>query len=307
MTDEHGAIPDAERVLALLEPVMEAESLEAAAGEVVRQLGSFTQAFATALYLTERGAIMREAWHPKDDVRRARLGPHFRGLVMQTAREGAPVVVPFPAHIATGLVPHLFLLRAKNRLLGVLCFACLRESEQAPCGAESVIERLAGLVAQKLASLQATAGDRSMSAHYQRWFRQLDQHIQVLDRERQKFAALANRTDTRVLLTDPNGIIRWINRRMLEGIPAPPEGSSWVGRPCCELCKRVGAAGETACRECPVDRALKSNHPMHREVRFPGPDGERRLQATALPIKDLKGHTEEVILLLQDLEPRVAA
>lgn len=307
MTERKGAAPDAERVLALLEPVMAAESVEAVVAEAARQLGAFTLAFATAVFQVERGGILQEAWHPKDDVRCARLGPHFRGLALQTAEQGSPVVVPFPAHIATGLVPHVFVLRAKQRVLGALCFACLPESEQNPCGEGGAIERIAGLLALKLTSLQDTAASRNMSAHYQRWFRQLDQHIQILDRERQKFAALVNRTDTRVFLTDPSGTIRWVNRPMLEHLPAPEPGSSWVGRPCCELCQSLGNAGEDACRECPVHRSLRGSQAMHREIRYPGPDGERTLQATALPIKGPEGRTEEIIVLLQEVEPRAAA
>jgi PAS domain-containing protein len=294
-------VPGAEDLLSVLEPVMGAETLVVALGELSRQLSMFTQAFATAAFLVDRGAIILESWHPEDEIRRARLRAHFQGLAVQSARAGEAVVVPFPAHTATGLEPHVFVLEGRGRLVGVVCFACLPQPEGPACAETTrLVGRIVRLAALRIAALQDEAAARTSSAQYQRWFKQFDQHIRLLDRERQKFAALVNRTESCVFVTDLSGTIRWTNQPLARRFRAPAATGGWVGHSCRELCARMMGDGGAPCSSCPVARSLESTQAAHSEVRVPaGADGA--LRATALPIRGLEGRAQEVIVVIQDV------
>ena len=71
-----------------------------------------------------------------------------------------------------------------------------------------------------------------------RWFKTLDEHLRVLDRERQKFAAVVNQTDTFVFVTDEERIIRWNNRAMAVLLPFDDQAPSWIGRRCTGISRR---------------------------------------------------------------------
>lgn len=301
MNEPPRSVPRAEDVLDVLEPVMAAQTLEAALGELAHQLSVFTQAFATAAFLVDRGAIILESWHPADEIRRARLRTHFQGLAVQSARAGEAVVVPFPAHSTTELEPHVFLLEGGGRVVGVVCFACLPQSGGAACAETTrLVGRLARLAGHRIATLQDEAAARTSSAQYQRWFKQFDQHIRLLDRERQKFAALVNRTESCVFVTDLSGTIRWANQPLTKRFQAPAPTGGWVGHSCRELCASMMGDGGAACATCPVARSLESTQAAHSEVRVPvGAEGA--LRATALPIRGLEGRAQEVIVVIQDV------
>ena len=51
-----------------------------------------------------------------------------------------------------------------------------------------------------------------------------------------------NQTDTFVFVTDEERVIRWNNRAMGVLLPFADDASSWIGKPCREVCARVGHA-----------------------------------------------------------------
>jgi two-component system cell cycle sensor histidine kinase/response regulator CckA len=124
----------------------------------------------------------------------------------------------------------------------------------------------------------------------------------VLDRERQKFAAVVNQTDTFVFVTDEERIIRWNNRAMGVLLPFADDASSWIGKPCRDVCARLGHApsGPGSC-DCPIRRALEQNEVTHQELRLSLKDTPGVLYLTALPIKGLDGKPREAMILVQDL------
>src|SRR5204862_4650278 len=158
-------------------------------------------------------------------------------------------------------------------------------------------EALARLVAEAVVRQRRDASMRATAEQQKRWFGQLDQQVRVLDRERQKFAAIVNQADLYAYVLDPTSTVRWVNRTM-SVCHAPPEGTGWAGRTCRDVCSTL-ASGE--CEHCPVARALATNAPVHHEL--PGNAGgrTRTLYMTALPIRGVDGRPQEVLVMLQDL------
>ena len=299
MARRPAAPPDPDRLFAILEPLLTAESVETLLEAAKRVLGSITQAHATAIFITDGASVVREAWQPEDDARRGALRPHFLALTHQSVKIGEPVALPFPASTAAGLEPRLFLLKARGRTLGAVCFACLpgKPADDARCW--TTMEPIVRLLAQRITELLELSSWHLTRAQYERWFRQLDSHIRTLDRERQKFAAVVNQSDVYVFVADATSTIRWANRAIGGRFPAGASGSSWVGKHCRDLCVRFG--GGECNGTCPVARALESNQTAHEEFKHESPDGDRSMYATALPIKGPEGKPQEVIVMLQDL------
>ena len=291
--------PDPARILTALEPVLAAESVEAMLEQATQFFGALTQAYATAIFVTDGENVVHEAWQHQDDARHARLRPHFLGLTHQSVQVVEPVALPFPAKTATGLKPHVFLLQAKGRTLGTVCCACTPGDTSEQAQRHAMMSTLARLLAQRLSEVQELSSARITRVQYERWFRQLDSHIRTLDRERQKFAAVVNQSDVYIFVADATRTIQWANRAISARFPVDALGSSWIGRSCGELCGRLGDGDcKTAC---PVTRALQSNRAEHEEFEQEGPDGKRTIYATALPIKGPEGRPHEVIVMLQDL------
>ena len=299
MTSVPAIPPDPARILAALEPVLAAESVEAVLEQATHLLGGITQAYATAIFVTDGASVVHEAWLPQDDARRARLRPHFLGLTHQSVEVAEPVALPFPASAATGLLPHVFLLQARGRTLGTVCCACLPGNASEQARLRATVDPLVRLLAQRISEVLELSSSRVTRAQYERWFRQLDSHIRTLDRERQKFAAVVNQSDVYIYVADATRTIRWANRAIGTRFPVDAGGASWIGKSCRDLCTRLGQGDCNG--TCPITRALESNQAAHEGFEQESPDGKRSLYATALPIKGPEGRPHEVIVMLQDL------
>ena len=299
MPNEPRPAEDLERMIALFQPLLGAESLDALLEQALQLIRPFMAAYAVAIFVTDGGSIVREAWLPKDESRRNRLRPHLLGLTHQSVQSGEPTTLPFPPGAPTGLTPHLVLLRARGRTLGTVCCTIIQGDPEHQQCSEALLQRFADLVADRIAALREQSDWRASRAQHERWFRQLDQHIRVLDRERQKFAALVSQDDVYVFVTDAHRTIQWVNRAVDMRFPAEGGAGNWIGRSCSELCARIAGAEWNGV--CPVAQATETNQPAHAEFREETPDGERSLYATALPIKGPDGLPQEVVVMLQDL------
>jgi two-component system cell cycle sensor histidine kinase/response regulator CckA len=136
---------------------------------------------------------------------------------------------------------------------------------------------------------------------YERWFRRLDTQLRMLDRERQKFLAVVNRTDADVFVADPARRIIWTNRGLSKR-PSPVAGRPWTGLLCSDFCSHMAgkACGESPA-DCAVARCLAENAAAHVELHRGGPAGSRELLLSALPIVGPTGSAEEAVVLVQDL------
>jgi PAS domain S-box-containing protein len=190
------------------------------------------------------------------------------------------------------------LLRVSEEVQSALCLA-----EPKSADVERIDDGRVGHLIQTL-SWQAAAHHeviRAQLAHaqYEHWFRRLDEQVRVLDRERQKFAAIVHGSDAWVFVTDLTSTIRWTNTA-LSGQPSK-KGAGWVGRRCEDVCADFHGPLSKSCDECPVACALEQNRVVHREFRGIEDGRVRSLYLSALPIKGLDGKPHEAMVMVQDL------
>jgi len=292
-TPRDGAV-DFERALELLGPILASDSLEEAAAHTTRLFATLSEAEAVALFLVSGKDTGSEFWVPADEATRLRFRPHFRGLALESLAQNTPVTMPFPPGMASGLEPSVLPLVDRGHTLALVCFA----------GAPGAGARCAGagaLIARQIVQHQDEAQSQVAKARYERWFRQFDQHMRVLERERQKFAAVVNQTDTYVFTADPSHNVRWVSRAMTSRFPLDG-GPGWVGRDCAEVWARFGRpAGPVLDLFCPVTRTLALGRPVHQEFVHDGGGPGHSLYVTALPIREPEGRIQEVLVVAQDL------
>jgi len=285
-----------EPALELLGPMLTADSLEDAAAHATRMFASLSAAEAVVLFLVNGKDTGAEFWVPGDDATRLRFRPHLRGLALEFLAHGAPVNSPFPPEVADGLEPSVLPLLDRGHTLGIVCFAG-RGDATAPCSSAAVV------VARLMAQHQASSQSQASRARYERWFKQFDSQMRLLERERQKFAAFVNQSDTFVFTADGSRTVRWVNRAAAARFGQQGEGETgWVGRNCDEIWPLLGEpAGVPAEPACPVARAFVTGRPAHQGFRPHRIDGARAYYATALPIRDPDGRPREVLAIVQDL------
>jgi PAS domain S-box-containing protein len=287
---------DFERALELLGPILASDSLEEAAAHTTRLFATLSEAEAVALFLVSGKDTGSEFWVPADEATRLRFRPHFRGLALESLAQNTPVTMPFPPGMASGLEPSVLPLVDRGHTLALVCFA------GAPgAGARARCAGAGALIARQIVQHQDEAQSQVAKARYERWFRQFDQHMRVLERERQKFAAVVNQTDTYVFTADPSHNVRWVSRAMTSRFPLDG-GPGWVGRDCAEVWARFGRpAGPVLDLFCPVTRTLALGRPVHQEFVHDGGGPGHSLYVTALPIREPEGRIQEVLVVAQDL------
>jgi len=175
------------------------------------------------------------------------------------------------------------------------------------------------MIGRRLAELQATfpqgsaesllleAAARELSqlrfekTKHERWFKTLDTQLRVLDRERQKFVAVVNQTDTYVCVVDSAHRILWVNHAMSVRLDSEAEhGREQL--PLCEAFARIGLEeSELPEIESSLARAFRENVAVHGEHRQTSGRERRSLYLTGLPILGPEGTPDEVLVLLQDL------
>lgn len=287
-----------ERVLALLEPVLAADTLESAALAAVRGIAAETGALAAALLVVLHGKVFLEFWEPAEAGIHPGLRTQFHALAIHAATSNVDTNAAAPAG---GSGVEVYRIAMKQRLAGALCLSYGAPSARGD--RERLNERLAGLVAQRLRAVQDIESERKKCGQYEHWFRMTDKQIRALDRERQKLVVLANHFDARIFVTDVNGMVRWTNRVLTERLPGPNAGGTWIGRPCRELCARAAGGGGFACSGCLIDRVRTA---MPATSSGEAPAAERPCASDAhtggaYPIRDLQGHAEEIMVVLPEV------
>jgi PAS domain S-box-containing protein len=294
MTTPRDGAGDFERALELLGPILVSDSLGEAAALTARLFATLSGAEAVALFLVSGKDTGDEFWVPADEATRLRFRPHFRGLALESLVQNTPVTMPFPPGLASGLEPSVLPLVERGHTRALVYFA------GAP-GAGARCADAGALVARQIVQHQDVAQSRLAKARYERWFRQFDQQLRVLEGERQKFAAVVNQADTYVFTADPSRKVRWVSRAMTSRFPLD-DGPSWVGRDCEEVWARFGRpAGSVPGPFCPVTRVLALHRPVRQEFVHDGGGPGHRLHVTALPIREPEGRIQEVLVVAQDL------
>jgi PAS domain S-box-containing protein len=275
--------PDARHVL------RHADRFEVAVAAALAEIAAELEAPRVALILPDERAPWREFWHPAD------VGQTERATYLQSVRsalkpgEGGQPQVPIAAHP----------LESAGQLRGFLLWA---DEDAGRLASNDPLQPLLDLLALRVAHQHEADRAESTRMQYERWFRTLDEQLRVLDRERQKFAAIVHRSDASVFVADTARRIRWTNSIMGASTPPGLDGASWIGLGCHAVCAGFGASeAEGECHDCPVRRALETNAVAHREYRAGGADEARNHYLSALPIKGPDGSPHEVMVMIQDL------
>ena len=294
-----------ERLTSHLLQLLRADSVQRVLEEAVALMASIVDAPAAAAFTIEAEQVLEEAWHPGANLAAEPIGRQLRSFALQSAKSGEPLSLPpreggAPGETGPGGI-RVVLLRAQGRSLGAVALWSSR-ARVTPAQV-SQLEQLEKLVTEAVVRQRREAALRATAEQQKRWFGQLDQQVRVLDRERQKFAAIVNQADLYAYVVDPTSMVRWVNRTM-SASHAPPGGGSWPGRACRDVCSSF-AEGSSACEHCPVARALSANQPVHQEMRGEwekaGSRRARTLYVTALPIRGVDGRPQEVLVMMQDL------
>ncbi|HTK68240.1 MAG TPA: PAS domain-containing protein [Candidatus Eisenbacteria bacterium] len=283
MSTEHSATARLARLLSL-------ESLDDALVEGAGLLAEEAGVGAAAIFLADGSQPLRDFWHGSPEGRE-RHRPGFKSAALEAARTGARA-----QREASGETCPLraFPLSVGEHVLGAICLPW--EDGDDP-EREGRIETLAAILAAKVHFHDEIARYQGQRSRDERWFKTLDSHLRLLDRERQKFAAFVGQTDTFVFVTNRDAKIGWANRAMCDLFP-PEGGGSWIGSSCASVCARLGGP----CAECPVARTSSEAVVSHQELRGKvGNAGEGLLYLTALPICGPNGTPDEIMVMIQDL------
>ena len=289
--------PSTRELLEALARLFGADALQAAMTEGAQLLARVISSAHTAVFLANGEEPLREYWHSDSPEDRERIRATFKAAALESARGGA-VVIPAPVAVGDRLIQaRAQPLLTSGRILGAVCFSVPDDADAGSADREILVEAIAGVLAHKAASHEEIARYRAQRERDQRWFKTLDNHLRVLDRERQKFAAFVNQTDTFVYVTDGSKTIRWSNRAMTDLYPPEGAESSWVGKACRDVCSRL----REECADCPVSAALERAQVIHYELRANVRGTEGLLYLTALPILGPSGGADEIMVMIQDL------
>jgi PAS domain S-box-containing protein len=291
-----------ERLLEAIPRILKSDSLDHSIIEALELLRRGTGADALVVFLADGDAPLTERWAPDEPATKSLLRPRLKVQALEAIRSGGSHLLLGECQVQNGRATRTVLLCQGEAPLGAVAIAW--PTEKAPDDPVSVswIAAAIELVASTVISKREVSKLLMQAERDKRWFKTLDEHLRVLDRERQKFAAVVNQTDTFVFVTDEERIIRWNNRAMAVLLPFQDDASSWVGTPCSELCARLGQVSDSThpC-DCPIKRALEKNEVTHQELSISVRGAPGVLYLTALPIKGLDGKPREAMILIQDL------
>ncbi|HEX3112793.1 MAG TPA: PAS domain-containing protein, partial [Candidatus Eisenbacteria bacterium] len=271
--------------------LLSVESLDDALVEGAALLAEEAGVGAAAVFLADGSQPLRDFWHGSPEARE-RHRSAFKSAALEATRTGAKAQRP-----ASGETCALraFPLTAGECALGAVCLPWPDDGDDPEL--EARITTLAAILAAKAHFHDEIARYKVQRSRDERWFKTLDSHLRLLDRERQKFAAFVGQTDTFVFVTDRDSKIGWANRAMCDLFP-PEDGGSWIGSSCTSVCSRLGGP----CAECPVARTSSDAVVSHQELRGKvGSNVEGLLYLTALPICGPNGTPDEIMVMIQDL------
>jgi len=275
-----------------LNEVLAAEGVERLAGCVLRLAVEQSGAVAAALQLTPAGAPARFTWTAANGTARA-----------------ADVVVPFGAcdPVETGF-GGIIITRAGDGT----CWVRVPTGSGADdglwlrCGAVPALPP--AVIASRLSLLGAVAGIRAESLgtrsaadrerhRYARWYESMDAQIRVLERERQKLAALVNKTEVGAIVLGPDYSIRWANPSIALRFGTGRNPANLMG----SYCNRICGAETGPCGDCPVKQVLETRQGIHQE-RTATVDGVTRYYyVSAFPVRSPQADVEEILVTIQDL------
>jgi len=289
-----------ERLLHAIPRVLHSESFEASLVEALELLRQGVDADAAVVFLADGDAPLRESWAPDEPSIKAKFRPRLKVAALEAIRQGGGHLETSDGAHKDGCSTQTVYLASDSGPLGCAALAWSSVARPEAGAREAWVTAAVQMLASVVIRHSEIGKLRNQAERDKRWFKTLDEHLRVLDRERQKFAAVVNQTDTFVFVTDEERVIRWNNRAMAVLLPFEDQNPSWIGTPCGAVCARLGKETPGEC-DCPIRRALEKNEVTHQEWRLLLHGTPGVLYLTALPIKGLDGKPREAMVLVQDL------
>jgi PAS domain S-box-containing protein len=280
--------------LSLLSRLVTAHAEEDVMSLATELIVEVSGARAAASFLVAGNEVAAEHWHGSDDVLRERVES-----ALASQLDGSRVQEMSLDD------PEMRRLRVSSRSAGEhrLYMAVLAfddrptEVHQEAENADRIVE----IVAAKLAVERQLFAARTDLAKYKRWLELSNSHMQILDRERQKFMAVVSQSDTLMFVSDGEHVAQWTNTALktrLEELGSERVVDLTV--------QDIWDLLEVDCAPsrspgCPVARVFREGMVVHSESRQGAADGTRNLYLTFLPVKAVDGKTVEVLVMIQDL------
>src|SRR5262249_29826355 len=262
-----------------LEPALSALTVPEALAGGATAIANWVGAPTCAVFLLEEDQVIAEGWHPigADQV------AGRRGACRQSAAAAIASARDFEARLDEG-DPRAIVFSAGPSLRGVACLT--RGDRPLPDTLRTdVLDAPLRVFGLRLHALHMSTAASSTRGQYEHWFRTLDEQVRVLDRERQKFAAIVQQSDACVFVADQDRTVRWTNPTMLQRGIGGGEAMLWIGKSCSAVCARMGEHSERGCTDCPLSKAFGENQVVHREYRWTRLGETFHHYMTVLPIR----------------------
>jgi PAS domain S-box-containing protein len=270
--------------------------LERASAGLARGAGCVAVTFA----LRADGEVTQESWFPAHEELRDSL----RDVILQGLAETPAGTSAYRTPEETGGGYHLWfrpLTEGDQRFAGLALAAPASGRLCDPAERQS-LDLVASLMEERLGlhrEVQRLRRDRDQRARY---YKNLDSQLRILDRERQKFVAVVNQSDTFTMVSDENFQVRWLNASTADRLTAKEAPQRWIDRPLQDIWDRMGLLDAVVgAPDCPVAMAFARNDVVHREFLVHRDGSVQAFYLTALPVIGADGRPDEVLILIQDL------
>jgi hypothetical protein len=165
-----------------------------------------------------------------------------------------------------------------------------------------VVAQLSEMVSGRLRVLRELGRAKAEREQRDRYFKMLDQQLRMLERERQKFVAVVNQSDTYAVVVDSTYQVTWTNTSTADRLATDTASRQWIGRRLAEIWERLGLREPAPGGEgCPVEAAFAKGRVVHHEFQATEEGGTRSYYLTALPVTGPEGRADEVLVMIQDL------
>lgn len=283
-------------LLGRLAAILTAERPERSLPDAARLLAEMSGADGAAILIGRRERLTAEGWHGPDALREGVRELAARELQAWDGASAKATYRPL-ASGARGRV-RVSPFGVGERTFGIVALATRATDDDAALEASD-------WVVQAIASRWAAQVDlvdvRAAKAQQERWFNVLDAQLRVLDRERQKFVAVVNQSDTFMLVVDAEGKVPWMNHALVAWLER--DGRTRVTSPTVAgIWDRLELeAPPHGSARCPITRAFRDNVVLHEEFNPTAGSARRSLYLTFLPITGPDGKPAEVLAMIQDL------
>jgi len=193
-------------------------------------------------------------------------------------------------------------LRAQSGAVGTVVLLFDDPERRLAADSNPTIQTFVAMLAIQIGMHRKMSSMRAEKEQQERWFGVMDDQLRVLDRERQKFVAVVNQSDTYMIVVNREHAVQWTNMAMTTRLSESKSKRNWIGRSLQALWDELAASGPRSGSDgCPVREAFETGVVVHAEFHQTRDGAKRNLYVTVLPIKGPDGATDEVLVMIQDL------